>query len=69
MAKRENCKKMNRKILTFILTITFLLFLDSPSIAVIDDYQDAVDAFNREDYKFIYEFIIFSNLEIVTRTN
>ena len=42
---------MNRKILTFILTITFLLFLDSPSIAVVDDYQDAVDPYNREDYQ------------------
>ena len=49
---------MNRKILTFILTITFLLFLDSPSIAVIDDYQDAVDAYNREDYKTSYQLML-----------
>ena len=49
---------MNRKILTFILTITFLLFLGSPSIAVIDDYQDAVDAYNRKDYKTSYQLMI-----------
>ena len=49
---------MNRKILTFILTTTFLLFLGSPSIAVIDDYQDAVDAYNREDYKTSYQLML-----------
>ena len=49
---------MNRKILTFILTITFLLFFGSPSIAVIDDYQDAVDAYNREDYKTSYQLML-----------
>ena len=49
---------MNRKILTFILTIIFLLFLGSTSIAVIDDYQDAVDAYNREDYKTSYQLMI-----------
>ena len=49
---------MNRKILTFILTITFLLFFDIPSIALIDDYQDAVDAYNREDYKTSYQLML-----------
>ena len=49
---------MNRKNLTFTLTITFLLFFGSPSIAVIDEYQDAVDAYNREDYKTSYQLMI-----------
>jgi len=42
---------MNKKIQTLIFTTALLLFLSSPSIAVIDDYQDAVDAYSREDYK------------------
>ena len=58
LVKPVNGKKMNRKILTFILTITFLLFLDNPSIAVIDDYQDAVDAYNIEDYKTSYQLML-----------
>ncbi len=49
---------MNRKNLTFNLTITFLLFLCNPSIAVIDEYQDAVDAYNREDYKTSYHLML-----------
>ena len=49
---------MNKKNLTFTLTITFLLFFGSPSIAVIDEYQDAVDAYNREDYKTSYQLMI-----------
>ena len=51
-------KKMNRKNLTFTLTITFLLFFGSPSIAVINEYQDAVDAYNRKDYKTSYQLMI-----------
>jgi Sel1 repeat. len=35
-----------------------LLFFGSPSIAVIDEYQDAVDAYNREDYKTSYQLMI-----------
>ena len=49
---------MNRKNLTFTLTITFLLFFGSPSIAVINEYQDAVDAYNRKDYKTSYQLMI-----------
>ena len=49
---------MNKKNLTFTLTITFLLFFGSPSIAVIDEYQDAVDAYNRKDYKTSYQLMI-----------
>ena len=49
---------MNKKIQTLIFTSTLLLFLSSPSIAVIDDYQDAVDAYSREDYKTAYELML-----------
>ena len=49
---------MNKKIQTLIFTSALLLFLSSPSIAVIDDYQDAVDAYSREDYKTAYKLIL-----------
>jgi len=49
---------MNRKILTFILTSIWLLFWASPSIALVTEYQEAVDAYNREDYKAAYKLIL-----------
>ncbi len=49
---------MNKKIQTLIFTSALLLFLSSPSIAVIDDYQGAVDAYSREDYKTAYELML-----------
>jgi len=49
---------MNKKIQTLIFTSTLLLFLSSPSIAVIDDYQGAVDAYSREDYKTAYKLML-----------
>ena len=49
---------MNRKILTFILTSIWLLFWASPSIALVTKYQEAVDAYNREDYKAAYKLIL-----------
>ena len=49
---------MNKKIQILIFTTALLLFLSSPSIAVIDDYQGAVDAYNREDYKTAYELML-----------
>ena len=48
---------MSKKTLTFILVSTFLLFWCNPSVAVIDDFQDAVDAYNRKDYKTSYKLI------------
>ena len=51
-------KNMNKKIQTLIFTSALLLFLSSPSIAVIDDYQGAVGAYSREDYKTAYELML-----------
>jgi len=44
---------MNTKPLTFLLALTFL-FLFSGSVYG-DDYQDAIDAYNRKDYKTAYK--------------
>ena len=62
---------MNRKILTFILTSIWLLFWASPSIALVTEYQKAVDAYKlvtehqkavdaykREDYKTAHKLIL-----------
>jgi len=49
---------MNRKILTFILTSTWLLFWASPSIALVTEYQKAIDAYKRKDYKTSYNLIL-----------
>ena len=49
---------MNRKILTFIFTSIWLLFWASPSIALVTEFQKAVDAYNREDYKTSYKLIL-----------
>jgi len=49
---------MNRKALTFIFTSIWLLFWASPSIALVTEYQKAVDAYNREDYKAAYKLIL-----------
>ena len=51
-------EKMNRKILTFILTSIWLLFWASPSIALVTEFQKAVDAYKREDYKTSYKLIL-----------
>ena len=57
-SKSKNGKKVNRKILIFIFTITLLLYWVSPLIAEIDDYQRAVDAYNRKDYKISYKLML-----------
>jgi len=51
-------EKMNRKILTFILTSIWLLFWASPSIALVTEFQKAVDAYKREDYKTSYKLML-----------
>ena len=51
-------QEMNRKILTFILTSIWLLFLASPSIAIVTEYRKAVDAYKKEDYKTSYNLIL-----------
>ena len=47
---------MNRKVSIFIL-ISILLLWASPSIALVVEYQEAIDAYNREDYKTSYRLI------------
>jgi TPR repeat protein len=49
---------MNRKFLTFILTSICLLFLACPSIALGTEYQEAIDAYYRKDYKTSYDLIL-----------
>ena len=49
---------MNKKIQMLSFTTALWLFLSSPSIAVIDDYQDAVDAYSREDYKIAHQLFL-----------
>ena len=44
---------MKTKKLTFLLSLTFL-FLFSGSVFA-DDFQDAVDAYKRKDYKTAYK--------------
>jgi len=58
MFSKPKVVKMNRKILTFIFTIALLLFWVSPSNAMIDDYQRAVDAYKRKDYKTSYKLML-----------
>ena len=47
---------MNRKVSIFIL-ISILMLWASPSIALVVEYQEAIDAYNREDYKTSYRLI------------
>ena len=49
---------MNRKILTFILTSIWFLFWASPSIALVTEYQKAIDAYKSKDYKTSYNLIL-----------
>jgi len=49
---------MNRKILTFILTSIWFLFWASPSIALVTEYQKAIDAYKNKDYKTSYNLIL-----------
>ena len=51
-------EKMNKKILTFILTSIWLLFWASPSIALVTEFQKAVDAYKGEDYKTSYKLTL-----------
>ena len=49
---------MNKKIQILTFTSSLLLFLSSPSIAVIDTYKGAIDAYGREDYKTAYKLML-----------
>ena len=43
------------KPLTFLLALTFLFLLSSSSILFADDFQDALDAYQKQDYKEAYK--------------
>ena len=49
---------MHRKTLYIILTSIWLLFLASPSIALVTEYRKAIDAYKKEDYKTSYDLIL-----------
>ncbi len=49
---------MKKRILAFILTIICLLFLACSSFAKVSQYQEAIDAFKRKDYKTAYQLIL-----------
>ena len=49
---------MKKRILTFILTIICLLFWACSSFAKVTQYQEAIDAFKRKDYKTAYQLIL-----------
>ena len=49
---------MNKKILTFILSSICLLIFAYPSFTEANQYQEAIDAYNRKDYKTSYKLIL-----------
>ena len=49
---------MKRKKLTFIFTGLWFLFLTDPSIALVADYEKAIDAYNKGDYKASVQLIL-----------
>ena len=49
---------MKRQKLTFILTGLILLFLADPSIALVAEYEKAIDAYNKGDYRTSAKLIL-----------
>ena len=49
---------MKKRTLTFILTIICLLFWACSSFAKVTQYQEAINAFKRKDYKTAYQLIL-----------
>ena len=49
---------MKKRTLTFILTIICLLFWACSSFAKVTQYQEAIDAFKRKDYKTAYRLML-----------
>jgi len=45
---------MKTKPLTFLLALTFLFLFSGSSVVFADDFQDATDAYNRQDYETAY---------------
>ena len=49
---------MNTKPLTPVLWFCFLFLFSSFSVALADDFKDALDAFDREDYEALYKLTL-----------
>ena len=49
---------MKTKPLTFLLALTFLFLFSGSSVVVADDYQDAMDAYKRNDYETAFKLIL-----------
>ena len=49
---------MKTKQLTFLLALTFLFLFSGSSVVFGDDFQDAMDAYNRQDYETAYKLTL-----------
>jgi TPR repeat protein len=49
-------KEMKTKPLTFLLALTFLFLFSGSSVVFADDYQDGLDAYQKQDYKTAHKF-------------
>ena len=47
---------MRTKQLTFLLALTFLFLFSGSSVVFADDYQDGLDAYQKQDYKTAHKF-------------
>ncbi len=47
-----------KKILIFLLALTFIFFVGSSSVAIADDLQDGVNAIERKDYKTAHKLFL-----------
>jgi len=49
---------MKTKPLTFLLAFTFLFLFSGSSVVFADDFQDAEDAYKRQDYETAYKLFL-----------
>ena len=56
--KMRYSRCMNTKPLTPVLWFCFLFLFSSFSVALADDFKDALDAFDREDYEALYKLTL-----------
>ena len=49
---------MKAKPLIFLLALTFLFLFSGSSVVFGDDFQDALDAYERKDYKTVYKLML-----------
>ena len=52
---------MKTKPLTFLLSLTFLFFFNSSFVVFANDFQNGLDAYNKQDYETAHK--LFSQLE------